>query len=172
MIGMKGLKSIKVLSILLVIFYSCSSKHQKNVAATDIIRDTEKAGEIPGHPINFDNAKILKSVYVSDRNGADMKQDPNLSSPTPGRYNYGDKLDVVEIKDGWLGVMDRMTRDYKHNGQQYTIDRWEKLYVQAEKTGSLSSIKLIPEDLNIVSSITKNNKTENFEKGKDLVITI
>jgi hypothetical protein len=159
--------SIYVLTFLIFIsIYSCNSKHKNQTINSKIVTDTEsKIRENAGNPIDYDNTKVLKTVYVVDNDGVEMKQEDNLSSATLGKYNYGEKLEVIEVKNGWLGIRDRISRQYKKNGKTIITEGWEKLYVQTQKTGNLNSLKLIPEDLNIVVSITKNNKTEDFENG-------
>ncbi len=124
--------------------------------------------ENTGNKIDYDNTKVIKSIYVTDRNGIEVKQQANNNSKTLGVYEYGTKLDIIEETENWYGVRDRITREFYINGSKIESIGWEKVYVLKNKTGSINEITLVPSDLNIISYLTVNQKTEHFETGKDL----
>jgi len=65
--------------------------------------------------------------------------------------------------------MDRITREYtKKDGTQVSSNGWEKIYIARKATGPISQVYLIQSDLNIITYLTKNHKTDFFEKGKPL----
>lgn len=121
-----------------------------------------------GNKIDYDKTKVIQSVYVIDRNGTEMKQQAEKNSKSLGTYEFGAKLDVIEETEEWFGVRDRITREFLRNGSKIESIRWEKVYVSKKNTGSINEITLVPSDLNIISSLTINKKTENFEKDKEL----
>ncbi len=121
-----------------------------------------------GIQIDYDKVKVIESVYVIDHNGIDIKQQPDVNSKTLGKYNYGEQLDIIEINKGWLGVRDRITREYEEDGHKIESTGWEKVYVQENQTGKLSNIQLTQQDLNVIISLTKNGKTEHFVNGDSL----
>lgn len=111
---------------------------------------------------------MLQSIYVVDRKGTEFKQQADKNSITLGTYEYGAKLDVIEETEEWFGIRDRITRAFFRNGDKIESTQWEKVYVLKRTTGSINEITLSPSDLNIVSSLTANQKTENFETGKEM----
>lgn len=85
-------------------------------------------------------------------------QQPDVTSSQLLTYQYGDKLDVIEEKGGWLGIRDRITRNYKKNGKNWESSGWEKVYVKADATGDILAIKLLPVDLNVVVTYKKDEE--------------
>lgn len=160
--------------LIVVIFLTliaCNDKKPKKEAPQRVARKeiVTSEQENQGNSINYDTTKVLETLYVIDRNGTNIKDKADNDSKTLGAYPYGAKLAVIEINEDWLGVMDRITREYKDkNGTEISSNGWEKIYVSRKSVGLLSEIQLIQSDLNIISSSTIKNKTDLFEKEKRL----
>ena len=158
------------LFIILLIF-SCKNSVPISKVGADTIDPTDTLPantEEKGNPIDYDNTSVIKTVYVTDRNGAERKGKPNQLSESLGTYEYGAPLEIIEITDTWLGVRDRVTRAFVRNGSNIESTRWEKLYVRKSSTGELSEIKLIEKDLKVVSSLTVDEETKEFHTGQRL----
>jgi hypothetical protein len=157
-------------SILLLTIFSCNNSGQtSDKTAQNSVSDTLLTeDENTGNKIDYDKTKILKSIYVIDRKETEIKQQADKNSKTLGTYEFGAKLEVIEETEEWFGVRDRITREFFRNGSKIESTGWEKVYVLKSQTGSINEITLIPSDLNIISSLTINQKTENFETGKEL----
>jgi len=166
---MKTLLNI-TFSTLLLTFFSCGNNGQPNETTVQgSVSDTlTTEDENSGNKIDYDKTKILKSIYVVDRKGTEIKQQADKKSKTLGTYEYGTKLDVIEETEEWFGVRDRITREFLRNGSKIESTGWEKVYVSKSQTGSINEITLVPSDLNIISSLTTNKKAENFETDKEL----
>lgn len=133
------------------------------------VKDTAVAEKFPPLPINYDQTKVLKNLYVVDRAGVVLRQGADESAPALGKYPYGTKLDVIGEEDGWFAVMDRIQRDYKGaNGEAIDVTQWEKVYVEKSKLGKQDKITISPKDLNIIVSQTVNGKESYYEKGYPL----
>lgn len=157
-------------SILCLLYISCNNNAQTNspttgISSTDSI---STKGLDSGNPIDFETTKVIRSTYITDRNGADMRQSANKDAKRLGSYSFGTKLDVIEETDEWLGVRDRITRESIENGTDVETTQWEKVYVLKKQTGPMTEIGLLPADLNIITYLTENDKTESYEKGKPL----
>lgn len=174
---MPALKSTNVifLTSLLFTFFSCNNSEQSSekkvqdtivepaVAVVEAVNE-----ENEGNQINYDETKVLREVYVISRSGTEIKQEAATSAKTLGRYEYGAKLEVIEDTKEWLGVRDRITREYTKNDTKIESTAWEKVYVLKTATGPINGIALVPSDLNIISLLTINGKTENIENGRAL----
>lgn len=158
-----------IFSIFLLIFFSCGISGQLNEKTVQsAASDSTTKIENEGNKIDNDKTRVLKSIYVIDRKGTEIKQRAANNSKTLGTYEFGAKLEVVENTEKWFGVRDRITREFLRNGSKIESTGWEKVYVLKNHTGSINDIALIPSDLNIISLLTTNQKTENFETGKEL----
>lgn len=155
---------------MILTLFSCGNNGQTNekTVQSSLTDTTTAEGENAGNKIDYDNTKVIQNVYVTDRTGTEIKQQADKNSKTIGAYEFGAKLDVIEETEEWLGVRDRITREFTRKGSKIESTAWEKIYVLKSKTGSINEIKLIPSDLNIITSLTSNQKTENFETGKEL----
>lgn len=132
-------------------------------------KDTAIVEKFPPMPINYDQTKVLKNLYVIDRAGAVLRQGADENAPALGRYPFGTKLDVIGEEGEWIAVMDRIQRDYKGaNGEANDITRWEKVYVAKSRLGKQDKITISPKDLNIIVSQTVNGKESYYEKGYPL----
>jgi len=164
-------KYILMAAIIVLTLISCQDKAQKkqisNKKPSKEILASED--EDHGNSIDYDNTKVLETLYVTDRNGTEIKDHANDNSKTLGNYEYGEKLSVIEINENWLGVMDRITREYTtKDGTKISSNGWEKIYVARKAAGPISQVYLIQSDLNIIRYLTINQKTDFFEKGKPL----
>lgn len=168
-IFMNILRNIICLTLFLTLF-ACRNNAQMNQRnIQSVITDTTTIkDENTENIIDYDNTKVIREVYVIDRTGTEIKQRADKNSKTIGTYEFGAKLDVIEETDDWLGVRERITKEYLKNGNIIESTDWEKVYVLKSKTGSINEIILVPKDLNIISSLTINKKTENFETGVEL----
>lgn len=157
-------------STLLLTFSSCGNSIQTSQETVQNISDNSLTieNENIGNKIDYDKTKVIRNVYVTDREGVELKQEANENSTTLGIYEYGTKLDVIEETEKWLGIRERITRDFIRDGSKIQSTGWEKIYVLKNKTGIINEISLLPSDLNIISSLTRNQKTEYFENGKQL----
>lgn len=163
---MKNLYII-VFALFIASSQSCKSK-TSSVTKDTIIRDTTAINpdiETQGIPVDYDHIKVIKTVYVTDRNGLIALQQTDLKSKKLVKYEYGDKLDVIETKGDWLGIMDRVTREYQKNGSDQESSAWEKIYIKANKTGNIADIKLVADDLNIIINDDENDKKTNRLSG-------
>lgn len=155
------------LSIVFLVFISCNkspkivkepvSPFHSDSVTNNIQNDNE------GNAVDYDKTKVIKTLYVIDRKGTDIKDKANEKSKTLGRYVYGTKLAIIEEGEKWYGVLDRISRKYEEKGSQIESTQWEKIYVLKSKTGSISEIALIPSDLNIILSSNENQITGNNE---------
>lgn len=164
---MKTLLHITFSTLLLTIF-SCNNSGQANEKTVQSSVSDTLTTENVGNEIDYDKTKVLQSIYVVDRKGTEFKQQADENSQTLGTYEFGAKLDVIEETEVWYGVRDRITREFLRSESKIESTGWEKVYVLKSKTGSINEITLVPSDLNVISSLTTNQKTENFETGKQL----
>ena len=166
---MKTLLHITFTTLLVTIF-GCNNRGETNEKTVQsIVSDSlTTEDENTGNKIDYDKTKVLQSVYVVDRNGTEIKQQADKNSKTLGSYGFGAKLDVIEETEEWFGVRDRIIRDFLRNGCKIENTGWEKVYILKNQTGSINEITLVSSDLNIISSLTTNQKTENFETDKEL----
>ena len=175
--------------LLSVIIYSCKSKPSSIIASKTVSQSkqrTDSAGidnpddfDEPGTPVDYDHAKIIDTLYVTDRGGVDVKNKPDSDSKgvlersmeehgIPKNFlklRFGHCLAVLEKKDGWLGVMERITRRSKEKGQMYLSEGWEEVYVQANKTGKITGVYLTPDDLRIIDSDDPSSSKKEYLKG-------
>lgn len=166
--------NITLSATLLLTLFSCDNSEKASekqvqdsvVQAVTIVEPTIEEEE--GNKINYDETKVLREVFVLSRAGTEIKQQADKGAKTLGRYEYGTKLDIIEDTKNWLGVRDRITREYTKNGNKIESTGWEKVYVLKDAIGSIDEIALLPSDLNIITLLTVNDKTENFETGKEL----
>ncbi len=128
-------------------------------------RSIDTVGDKAGNRIDYEKTKVIETVYVIDRNGIDFKQQAEDNSETLGKYDYGTRLAVVELKGDWLGIRDRIIREFERNGSKIEVTAWEKVYIKKSSTGDLKTIQLNEKDLNIITSLTKQGKTETDENG-------
>jgi hypothetical protein len=166
---MKTLSQIPFILVLLTIL-SCNNTEKKDKKTIQgAIKDTSTTdSEEIGNRIDYDKTKVIKNVYVIKREGTAIKDKADQNSETLGTYTFGKKLPVIEETAEWLGIMDRITRKYSKNGDEIESTQWEKVYVLKSTTGSVDKVTLIQSDLNIISSLSVNQKNENFETGKEL----
>lgn len=136
---------------------------------TTVVKDTVVAEKFPPLPINYDQTKVLKNLYVIDRNGVVLRQGPDERAPALGKYSFGTKLDIIGEQGEWIAVMDRVQRDYKAaNGDASEVTRWEKVYVAKSKLGKQDKITISPKDLNIIVLQQFNGKDRYYENGHPL----
>tara|TARA_Y100000815_G_C13342530_1_gene500636 strand:+ start:396 stop:1475 length:1080 start_codon:yes stop_codon:yes gene_type:complete len=100
-----------------------------------------------GNPIDFENTKVLSQVYVTSKNNIEAKQDKDNNSKTVHNYMYAEKLDVIEDNGIWLGIRERIRREFIQDGKTIQLIQWEKVYVPKIKTGSIEQIKISSSDL-------------------------
>lgn len=161
---MKKTTAVILQVIIAVILLSCKYDKKDEKVKPKQLKNIHLSNEDSGNRVDYDHTKVIKSIYVTDRNGAEMKQQASESSKTIGSYQYGTKLDVIEENGNWIGVLDRITRESSKNGSKIESTGWEKVYVLKSKTGLLDEISLSPSDLNQLSLLTINQKTENSNK--------
>jgi len=165
---MKTILQILIAASLLIISACGNNARTKQELEKNSTTDSSLS-ENAGHKIDYNNTQVLETVYVIDREGVEMKQDADENSKIMGTYNYGDKLDVIEETEKWLGIRDRITRKFVKNGDEIVSTGWEMIYVLKNKTGSINEIRLIPSDLNIISSLSvAGQESKYFEKGQQL----
>src|SRR5690606_5795755 len=111
---------------LLLTLFSCSNSNQTNEkTAQSLVSDTlTTESENTGNKIDYDNTKVIKNVYVTDRNGIEIKQQADTYSNTLGTYEDATKLDVIEETENWLGIRDRITREFYRNGDKIESTGW------------------------------------------------
>jgi hypothetical protein len=97
--------------------------------------------------IDYLSIVSLDTLYVIDREGAMIFQNADSNSFQIGKYNYGDKIEVIEIKNDWIGVPERVHREYDINGKKIEVWAWEKVFVNRASLGQVEEIKLVEKDL-------------------------
>lgn len=161
--------SVTFFALFLTIFSCNNSSRASEKIVQNLLSDTlNTENENTGNKIDYGNTKVLKSIVITDRKGTEIKQQADVNSKTLGIYEYGTKLDVIEENEKWIGVRDRVTREFFKDGEKIEHTAWEKVYVLKNKTGSISEIILTPSDLNIISSLKVNQKSEDFTVEKSL----
>lgn len=162
-------KKYKILFLLLPLFVLSCRNNTESKSINNLVSDTLPINDKNvGIEIDYDKTKVLKSIYVVNRKGTDMKQLANENSQILGNYKFGAQLEVIEETEKWYGVRERITREFFKNGDKIESTGWEKVYVLKSATGSINKITLISSDLNIVSSLNANQKNENFETDNEL----
>ncbi len=143
---------------------SDSAKHE-----TAPSKDTVVSAKFPPLPIDYDKTKVLRNMYVVDRNGVELRQGASDDAPLLGKYPYGTKLDIIGEEGEWIAIMDRIQRDYKGaNGETGDITQWEKVYVAKSKLGKQDKITISPKDLNMIVSLRVKGEEKYDEKGHTL----
>lgn len=133
-----------------------------------IITET-KSHELETNSFDYDATKIIAEVFVTSKEGAAIKESSKSDAKILGHSEYGSKLEVIEDLGNWLAIRERIQRNYvKDDGTKVESSSWEKVYVAKNQTGSLDKIQLTAQDLDIITSLSINEKTEFFEKGKHL----
>lgn len=166
---MKLLKCIVfLLSILL--FSACNGTNngiKTTQKVEGMTNPAEKSVEklLTAHEIDYDQTKIIQKIYITDRNGALMKNQNTEHSETLGKYEYGDLLEIIEIHPKWFGVRARITRQYREAEKKVEVTAWEVVYVQRSKTGTIDKIKLNQKDLYTVFHESDGNTSEYNENG-------
>lgn len=124
-----------------------------------------------GIPIDYDSTSVLERIAVTVKNGATAYQLPNGAARQVKNYGFGETLEVIEDREDWYGVQDRISREYDDNNDGI-IDRktfnWEKVFVKKDKTGAMFITNLTPEELNIITYSSASGKDKYFETGKAL----
>jgi len=160
-----------VLILIALAVSNCGSRSlpEKKVLLHMPLIDTasNRRSEERGNPIDY-NTKVLSNVYVTVRDGIDSQERPNQSSGSVIRFEYGAKLEVIEIIGEWLGVRERILRKFIRNGSHIESTGWEKVYVPKNATGNLNDISLLEKDLNIIATLTLKGKTFGYEEGEIL----
>lgn len=100
-----------------------------------------------GFRIDYDNTKVIRTVFVDDRNGAEIRQHPQNESTILGTYEYGSKLDVIEENGDWFGIRVRYTRRLEEEGRIIERTAWEKVFVNKSSVSFSQAIKLTEQDL-------------------------
>ena len=157
----------------MAIFISCHDekivKNSSNKVAVDSVLPVKEVVSAEPNEIDFYKEIVIDNIYVIDRKGLELKQQPNENSKTLGLYEYGAGVEVIEDAGDWLGVRERIQRNYeKADGTKVESSGWEKVYVKKSGTGKLSEIFLIPEDLNMVNAVSLNGETKTYDKEKAL----
>lgn len=106
-----------------------------------------------GNKIDYENTKVIKSVYVKDRRGVDAMECMDKESKKLFHYDYGNQLDVIEDAKDWFGIRERITRKFERNGSKIESTSWEKVYVSKDKVGAINEVELISSDLNVISGL-------------------
>lgn len=111
--------------------------------------------------LNYNSIVRLDTLYVIDRAGAFLFQNPDSNSNKIGIYDYGDEVEVIEIDNSWIGLPERVHRIFIINGKKHETWRWEKAFINRASLGELNEIKLIAEDLYemdcLYDTINQNN---------------
>ena len=156
-----------VLLLALLFLISCDKKNEKNPENT--------VTEIPyeetitkGNPIDYDNTKVLETVYVISKEGIVGKSQADQTAESIATYKYGDRLEVIETTDKWLGIRDRVSREIVAEGKTVQQWQWEKVYVLKYKTGSKDQIKITASDLYSVYNLQINEEVITLETEKKI----
>ena len=132
-------------------------------------KDTIATHLFPPLQLDYAQTKVLKTLYVIDRDGVELLQGADANAPVLGKYPYGTKLDVIGEEGEWIAVMDRIQRNYKSaNGEDNDVTQWEKVYVTKSKLGKQDRVALSPKDLNIIVAQKVNGKESYDENGLPL----
>jgi len=135
------------LAIVMILFLGCKHKNDTtnihNNAKITLETDDEK--EV-NRKSEYDTASILETIFVTDPNGVDVKQEPDANSNTIGKLKHADRLVVIENNSGWLGIIEKVSCDNVFNGKKTKRIYMEKVYVPKSSSGKLSEIKLFNQD--------------------------
>lgn len=167
------MKTLLILFSILLLISECKNKTQTEVkimkpASVKIDSLKTKIENTKGNRIVYDNMKVIKNIYIVDRNGTPFKQEARNNAKTLGYYKYGDKLEVIEVTEQWWGVRERITREYIENGNQIESTAWEKVFVLKSNTGPLNKITLKPSDLYTTLSVNLHQKNKDLDNRKKL----
>lgn len=113
--------------------------------------------ELEGYPIDYHSVGVIETVYVTDRRGVYARQEPDETAKSLLHYNYGDRLEVIDTAADFYGVRSLVAREWQDERYRIEGSRWEKVFVKKSAVSGLSEIKLIPDDLNVVSCLDENN---------------
>ena len=160
--------------LIAVSLFGCNSKQKEKtdsdtvVVATPMLKDNTSE-EPKRNNFDYDNTKVIKEVFVIYKQGATIKEESSEQAKILGYSEYGAKLEVIEELGDWFAVRERIERNYvKDDGTSVESSAWEKVYVAKKETGSLAEVQLNQSDLNVITSLNVNEKSEFFEKGKPL----
>ena len=128
-------------SILILVLFSCDNGKIDKKSTQNLSDSTTKN---KGKSIYYSKMKVLKSVYVIERQGIEIKQEADEDSKTLGTYKYAQHLEVIEDNEKWLGVRERNT---------------SKVYVLKRQTGTIDDVILTPSNLNRIFSVTIDGQT-------------
>ncbi len=132
-----------------VLLVSCNSKNRKTVQIIEnksIIEEIEKE-PIFGNPIDYDSTKVLYQLFVTNRKGTQLKDQADEHSKSAGTFRFGSIVNVIEEQKDWLGIKERISREYTRNGREIQVSKWEKVFVKKSDVGNAEKITLIEEDL-------------------------
>ena len=140
-----------ILVIVLISFLSCKHKTDTSKKHNDckiaLVIDDENYAEIEvNHQSVYDTASIIETIFVTDPNGVDVKQEPDVNSNTIGKIKHAHKLNVIEEKSDWLGIIEKVSCDTVFNGKKTQWIYLEKVFIPKSSTGELSEIKLFNQD--------------------------
>jgi len=145
---------------------SCKEKNDSSAPEQNLDTVVTDVMEEAPLPVDYDKVKVLKSVFVTAINGLEMKQSKTADSKTLGNFVYGDKLEVIEDAGEWLGILQRISREYVEEDRTIQSSAWEKVYVLRKSTGNISEVKLLPSHLNVITSLSQHEgDAEFYEKG-------
>jgi len=169
---------------LLVIIYSCKSKPStlninKALSTVNSVAPDTNDFDQPGIVLDLNNVKVIDTLYVIDPNGVEVRSKPDVLSKViiargtddqsiakrPLKYQLGHQFLVLERKDGWLGVMEDITRAVKSNGQISLSTLTEKVYVQENHVGKLSEVKVPSNYLMILTPENEDDTSKKYLKG-------
>lgn len=146
---------------------SCDKKIEKAPESTATDSSLEEIIE-RGNPIDYDNTKVLSTVYAIAKNGVDAKQQADENAEIVKTYEYGERLEVIEETGEWLGVRDRISREFVEDGKTIQQSSWEKVYVLKNSTGSIEQIKIYSSDLYSSYFLEINNEVITVDTEKKI----
>jgi len=160
--NMKNLSQLLLLTIFLII---SSCDYVQNTDKQIVDNKTKKLkSKFEGYTVSHKWPLSIKIVYITDENGVELKQYPNLSSIQLDTLYYGEKVDVIEEKENWFGIRRRITRNIIEYNNVIETTRWEKVYIPKNKTGTLAQIKITNNNVKNIVSLNHNGHNEVYEK--------
>lgn len=108
--------------------------------------------------INYDSTLIVKRVYVTNLNGADVIVKPDSFYKSIYNFPYGKHLSVIEDTNEWYAIKNRSI-----------FSSWVMVYVLKSATGEANALKLKTSDLLADSeftnflSISNNHSNDNLD---------
>lgn len=159
---MNTLARIATLLILFILF-SCNNQESRNQFNSGKNTELSQVDSTQGLLINYDEVIVVDRLRITNRNGADIFQQPYGGALKIMHFDYGREVEIISDENGFYGIRERITRDLVSNEKDIERTAWEKVYIKTSQLGELSEIRLENEDL-YIHSYSHIGHEEEFQK--------